>query len=238
MWQKTKENVKTSRYKMEDYQKWEYFTDEEDSEEELLKNSPQVPSEDPQFKALERDIAKRKARSKEDSRKGQELKQQGNQYFLKAKLELAELKYSEGIEIDKCNKALWLNRALVRIKLNKFELGVEDCTRMIEYMEFLEDGFQQSFNSAVKAFLRRAKGYLMLGKFQEGLEDLCRIEQVVKNRATRSEDIFAKELKEIAQLRLEMSKQKDAHVTDTLEEEETLWGQLGKYLYLLIRYHQ
>lgn len=56
-------------------QKWEYFVEE--SEEEVDKD-PILPTNDPNFKALEMDIEERKARRAKDTEKAKNLKDKGN----------------------------------------------------------------------------------------------------------------------------------------------------------------
>lgn len=64
-----------------------------------------------------------------------------------------------GIDANRSFKALWLNRALCYIKMNKFEKAIHDCTEMIEYMNIMEDGYEKSKKMAVKALLRRSLAY-------------------------------------------------------------------------------
>ena len=178
--QKTSKTLKSDRYTMQDYQRWEYFTDEEDSEEEIMKQAPAKRPTNPSFKAMEADLDKRAAKRREDYKKGDKKKRKGNDYFKRGKLELAEEEYNQGVEIDRNNKALWLNRALVRIKIGKFEEAEADCTSMLEYMEYLEDGYQRSYGFAVKAFLRRANARMMMDKFEEAEKDLLQLEEVIE----------------------------------------------------------
>jgi tetratricopeptide (TPR) repeat protein len=186
----TEKTTKNMRFTKDEYNKWDYFTDEEDSAEELLKQNPSIPENDPQFKAMETDMRKRQARKEQEHKQGLQKKQEGNTYFKKGKLEFAEMKYSEGIEIDKCNKNLWLNRALVRMKLMKWPEAAEDCTRMIEYMEWIEEGFEKSIGCAVKAFLRRAKSYWKMGEFVKALEDVGKLEEVLKGKEGKEKEVM------------------------------------------------
>ena len=233
LWKKTNESVKSDRYNMEQYQKWEYFTDEEDEDEELLKSAAQTPN-DPKFRALEIDLEKRHKKKKEENNQSQKLKAQGNKYFKAGKLALAEKMYNEGIEKDKCNKALWLNRALIRIKLGKFEAAAEDCTKMLEYMEFLEDGFTRSFKWAVKAFLRRAKSYMLLQKFDEARNDLDKLENVISEQQNET-FTFTSETKEVTELRHEIEKRAevDQIVKQTIKAQEPE-AQESNYFFLTI----
>jgi tetratricopeptide (TPR) repeat protein len=209
----TEKITKSSRYTEDHYNKWDYFTDEEDSAEELMKQTPQVPENDPNFKALELDMKKRKRRKEEERKQGMLKKDEGNKYFKKGKLEFAEMKYSEGIEIDKSNKALWLNRALVRMKLGKWEDSVEDCTRMIEYMEYIEEGFVISFPSAIKAFLRRAKSHWKLKEFEKATEDINKLKELLKDKKDKE-----KEREEL--LKLEQEIQKERKIQKIVKGEE------------------
>lgn len=221
--EKTAKNHRSSR---EGYSKWDFFTDEEDSAEEQLKAQPQTPSDDPQFRAMEADLQRRRARKERERKEGLRKKEEGNAFFKKGKLAFAEQRYSEGIEADKCNKALWLNRALVRMKLGKWGAAIEDCTRMLEYMEWIEEGFEVSLDSAVKAFLRRAKSHWKAGNLEEARGDLDRLEGVIKGKGDR-----VKDLQELRDLRGKVMR--DVQVKGVLEKEKSKGGTGRELVYTL-----
>jgi hypothetical protein len=58
--------------------------------------------------------------------------------------------------VKRDHKPSKLNRALAYIKLGKYEDAVKDCTALLEYCEYLEDGFTASRDECFKAFGRRA----------------------------------------------------------------------------------
>lgn len=72
------------------HKKWEYYT----SSEEEIESEPIVPKDDPNFKALELDMEQRKKRKEEDMKKAEELKNKGNEYYIKGEYDHAAWKYS------------------------------------------------------------------------------------------------------------------------------------------------
>ena len=156
------------------YSKWDYFTDESEEEPET---EPIVPKDDPNFKAMEKDAEERAKRREQGKKKATELKTRGNEYMAKKDYENAIKCYTEGIENSKDFKELYTNRALAHIKINKFKEAIDDCTRMLDFIEVFEDGFTKSAPNCIKGFLRRAQAYKELGQYEEALQD---IEQVFK----------------------------------------------------------
>ena len=184
LWRKTQKIYKNKN--LTDYEKWRHFTDSFDSDEEYLKNNPVLPKDNPQFKAMEIDINKRKKKREEDNKVAENLKTKGNKYFKQKNYYEAIQYYTKGIEANRRNKAIWLNRALAYIKFNKFKEAIKDCSEMIEYMEILENGFDQSKSFAIKAFMRRSQGYFEIDEIEKALND-----------AKKAKEIFNGEDKEI-----------------------------------------
>jgi hypothetical protein len=84
-WKKTKAMFwkKTST----NYDKWDNFTDSEDEFAAIEKNAePIVPKNDPNFRALEKDIDERHAKLLKDLKKANELKELGNKDLQKGYL--------------------------------------------------------------------------------------------------------------------------------------------------------
>lgn len=145
LWKKTATN----------YSKWDYYTSSSE-EEDLTGQEPIVPSDDPQFKALEKDINDRGKRRKADKKIAEEYKEKGNKYMKEGDFEKAVLWYSEALEKCKDMKVLWTNRALAWIKLGYFKKAIKDCTRILEYCECFEEGYERSKEVTIKAFYRRS----------------------------------------------------------------------------------
>jgi hypothetical protein len=53
--------------------------------------------------------------------KATEIKDRGNKALREGELTKAELLYSDALEVEKSITALWTNRAIVRIRLKKFQ---------------------------------------------------------------------------------------------------------------------
>ena len=98
--------------------------------------------------------------------------------------------YTQALDLFKQGKYLWTNRALAYLKYGKFKECEEDCTRILEYCEYLEDGFTKSRDPAFKGFVRRAQARLELKKYTESSEDIAQALQLFP------EDKGALELKE------------------------------------------
>lgn len=68
-------------------------------------------------------------------------------------------------------KELWTNRALARLKLEKYELAMDDCSRVLEYCEVLEDGFEKSKDICFKGFMRRGMALRGQGRYFDASKD-------------------------------------------------------------------
>lgn len=91
--------------------------------------------------------------------------------------EKAVLWYSEALDLVKDNMSLWTNRALAWIKLKYFKKAIKDCSRVLEYCECFEDGYEKSRDSCFKAFIRRSLANKERKNIREAKED---IEQALK----------------------------------------------------------
>jgi tetratricopeptide (TPR) repeat protein len=171
MWQKTKSMFwkKTAT----NYEKWDYYTDSEDEFETAEKNAPAVlPKNDPNFRALEADLEKRNASRKRRAKEANELKKKGNDQMKKQYYADAIKSYSEGIEVFRNNRYLWSNRALAYIKKGEHQSAIDDCTKMLEYAEVLENGYTESRDLNFKFFARRAMAYTGLKQYEKALSDI------------------------------------------------------------------
>ena len=80
--------------------------------------------------------------------------------------------YTQALELTKANKYLWTNRALAHIKREDYESAIDDCSKILEYCDVLEDGYTKSRDAAFKAFSRRAMAYKGKEQFEEALKDV------------------------------------------------------------------
>lgn len=171
MWKKTQ--AMFWKKQTTDYSKWEYFTDSEDEFEELEKNGkPITPDNDPNFQVLKSDMEKRAANQKKRTKESNDLKDKGNEWMKKKRYVEAIKAYSEAIEVQRSNRVVWSNRALAYIKSEQYNEAVDDCTKMLEYSEVMEDGYLLSKELNFKFFARRAMAYEGLKKFDKALEDI------------------------------------------------------------------
>ena len=77
------------------YYKWDMF---ESDEEEEPETEPIVPKDDPQFKAMEKDIEDRGKKRRADKKKAKELKELGNEALKKCLYKTARKHYTEAVE--------------------------------------------------------------------------------------------------------------------------------------------
>ena len=91
-------------------------------------------------------------------------KDEGNEAFKNGNLDQAFSLYSEALVVDLENKTtnskLFFNRATVAAKLKKWNQAIADCTSALS----LDDSY-------TKAYLRRAKCYMELAKFEDAIRD-------------------------------------------------------------------
>lgn len=155
------------------YDKWEVLTDSEDEFEELENQTdPVVPENDPKFAALKKDMDERKIRMDAKRNESDKLKQSGNKCMRSKNYLQAIEYYTKALDLTKGNKYLWTNRALAHIKREDFDSAIDDCTKILEYCDVLEDGYTKSRDAAFKAFARRAMAYKGKEAYKEALGDV------------------------------------------------------------------
>ena len=155
------------------YEKWENFTDSEDEFELAEKNAPPVlPDDDPNFRAMKSDLEKRSFERRKAAKEAHELKLKANELMKKKFFDRAVQVYSEAIELYRNNKYLWTNRALAYIKKGEYENAISDCTKMLDYAEILENGYEQSKDANFKFFARRSMAYSALKQYEKALLDI------------------------------------------------------------------
>lgn len=72
--------------------------------------------------------------------------------------------YSEGIDICRDYMVLYNNRALAYTKLGRYSKAEADCSKLLEYYEVFEDGYNKSVDICYKGLLRRANARYELNK--------------------------------------------------------------------------
>lgn len=137
-WKKTQEMFyrKTST----NYHKWDMFESSEESESE---KEPIVPKDDPNFKAMEKDFEDRAAKRRKDKKISEAEKVKGNECMKRGLYRTANKHYTEAIEYKKDYLALYTNRALCRLKLELWVDAVDDCSRVLDYCEVFDNGYEK-----------------------------------------------------------------------------------------------
>jgi len=105
------------------YKKWENFDSDSTSSED---KEPILPTHDPGFKAMEADMMDRKKKRKRDEKEATVLKDKGNECMKKGLYKTAEKYYSDALDIKKEMLALYTNRALSRVKIEKWQEAIDD----------------------------------------------------------------------------------------------------------------
>ena len=74
--------------------------------------------------------------------------------------------------MTKGNKYLWTNRALAHLKREDYDSAIDDCSKILEYCEVLENGYTRSKDAAFKALFRRALGYKGKEEYKLAMDDV------------------------------------------------------------------
>ncbi|KAJ1128648.1 hypothetical protein NDU88_007023 [Pleurodeles waltl] len=139
---------------------------EEDEEPEIFHECSQEPEEETLYN-LEKDLSQEeKERRKEESGR---CKDQGNTEFKKGDYIEAENSYTQGLQIcpacyQKERAVLFSNRAAARMKQDKKDSAISDCSKAIK----LDPDY-------IRALLRRAELYEKTDKLDDALEDYKRV---------------------------------------------------------------
>jgi tetratricopeptide (TPR) repeat protein len=122
------------------YNKWDVF---ESSESDENDKDPIVPKDDPAFKAMEKDFDDRAQRRTRDRKLAEALKVKGNEAMKRGLYKSAKQHYSDALEIKKDALQLYTNRALVCLRLEQPQQVIDDCSRVIEYCEVFDNGYDK-----------------------------------------------------------------------------------------------
>lgn len=153
------------------YQKWDFFEAESDSDDEE-KKEPIVPNNDPAFKAMEADMLDRKKRRTRDTKEALGLKDRGNDFLKKGLYKSAIKFYSDAMDLRRDLLPLFTNRALARVKIDDFQGAIDDCTKLLEYCEVFHDGFDKEKDLCFKALTRRCLAMRGIKDYALALQDL------------------------------------------------------------------
>jgi len=102
----------------------------EEEECRTVLNKTKINKSDPmeaQMAALAADADKRHREKQRRVKIATEIKERGNQALKDGDLTKAEILYSEALDHERSVPAFWTNRAIVRIKLKKYEEAIHDC---------------------------------------------------------------------------------------------------------------
>nr|XP_054751701.1 dnaJ homolog subfamily C member 7-like [Lytechinus pictus] len=131
-------------------------------------------------------------------------KDEGNALFNSGKFQEAYDVYTQTLTIDPhnvfTNAKVYCNRAVVGAKLGRIDEAVEDCNKAIE----LDENY-------LKAFMRRAKCFMDLEKYEEAVRDYEKIFNMDRTKEN-------KRLLQDAKLELKKSKRKDYYKTLGLQK--------------------
>mmetsp|Transcript_709 Transcript_709/g.398 ORF Transcript_709/g.398 Transcript_709/m.398 type:complete len:106 (-) Transcript_709:1686-2003(-) len=105
---------------------------------------------------MEADLNDRKKRRVRDTKEANLLKEKGNEALKKGCYKTAIKYYSDAMELRKDLMPAYTNRALARLKIEDFQGVIDDCTRVLEYNEVFNNGFEKEKDLCYKAMMRRA----------------------------------------------------------------------------------
>ena len=124
--------------KATDYTAWDLWTPS-DEEDDMVRNLQPAGAE---FAAMEKDIAERHRRVKEQRRIAERCRVEGNAAFQRGQFSTAYQHYAEGLEHHKANVVLHGNAALASIKQGCYVQAIEHCDRVMSIQEFLEQNLK------------------------------------------------------------------------------------------------
>lgn len=105
---------------------------------------------------MEADFKERATKRRKARKLANELKDKGNTALKKGLYKTANKHYTDALDEVKDILPLYTNRALARIRLEMWQDVVDDCTRVLEYSEVFDDGYEKNRDLCYKAFMRRA----------------------------------------------------------------------------------
>jgi tetratricopeptide (TPR) repeat protein len=124
------------------YKKWDFFeSGDDDSEDD--NSDPILPRDDPNFRAMEADMLDRKKRRLRDRKEAEELKEKGNEVLKKGLYKSAIKYYTDALELRKDILPIYTNRALARLKVEDYQGVIDDCTRVLDYCECFDNGYEK-----------------------------------------------------------------------------------------------
>merc|ERR550534_3675600 len=124
------------RPKVTNYLEWDLWEEEVDMEDYLGEDGICNPN-NPQFKTMETDFKKRNADREWKLKLAKEYKEKGNEFFKKKNWLYAVQQYTLGLGERKDVKALYLNRALAYMRLERWCDALKDLDQVIDLIEFI-----------------------------------------------------------------------------------------------------
>lgn len=173
-WVKTEKLCKNNGFK--NYEKWELYESSEDEEF----NKPILPRHDPKFLALEKDMEESMKRRQREFKIAGDLKDSGNKLLKENKIKEAIEEYSKAIDTCRSMKVLYTNRALAYFRLKEYNLSLDDCNKVIEYLEVFDEEKNKNKELYVKAMLRKILCFIELGNTEESGECIECLEEYYK----------------------------------------------------------
>eukprot|EP01084_Bolivina_argentea_P188755 324829_1 len=152
-----------------DYSEWELWEDEIDWNDYMDDNY--IPNENASFKAMAYDMKIRSEKRASEMKAAQREKTLGNKYLKVYNYIEAIVHYTSAIEYRKDYKALYTNRALAYMKLGRYDKCIDDCSIVIDMIQYI-DLHEQKSDIIFKAYLRRANAYQLLGKLNKSKSDI------------------------------------------------------------------
>lgn len=107
---------------------------------------------------MERDFDERAKKRKIDKAASEALKIRGNECMKKGLYKTAEKFYKDALQQKKDHLCVYTNLALAKLKLEKWQDAIDNCTHILEYCDVFDDCYTKQRDLCYKAFMRRAQG--------------------------------------------------------------------------------
>ncbi|CEM30066.1 unnamed protein product [Vitrella brassicaformis CCMP3155] len=168
-WKKSQELL--GRGKSINYTKWDYWEPESDEDDQDT-GPPIVPEDDPNFKALEKEMTASATKRSDRWKTAEQCRLRGNESLREKDYVRAVEHYQEGLDYRKDMLPLWTNKALAELKLFRWTDAQRSCTQVLDYVEVFEESYASRPDVCFKALTRRALALRGQKQYEAAQHDL------------------------------------------------------------------
>ena len=168
-WEEYRKLHGKNEYNLTNYKEWELWEDEIDWNDYMDDNY--IPCDNIAAKQMAFDMKERSEKRKKEMKAAIYEKNEGNKYLKQGKYSLAIQHYSSAINYRRDYKALYTNRALAYMKLARYDKCINDCSIVIDMIQYI-DKHEIKSDIIFKAYLRRSNAYQLLGNLKNAKKDI------------------------------------------------------------------